>query len=99
MEERKLSSLFFGNVVLESGLMGTPVRIYSEDMRSYSFRPDSQTTLSVPLDELKGQLTRDHAEALARRVFDSVSEELDANYPGGYKRAVEELTTWLMHSD
>ncbi|WP_075723676.1 hypothetical protein [Corynebacterium stationis] len=56
MEERKLSSLFFGNVVLESGLMGTPVRIYSEDMRSYSFRPDSQTTLSVPLDELKGPL-------------------------------------------
>ena len=99
MEERKLSSLIFGKVVLESGLMGTPVRIYSEDMRSYSFRSDSQATLSVPIDELKGQLTRDHAEKLARKVFDSVSEELDANYPGGYKRAAEELTDWLMHND
>lgn len=99
MEERKLSSLIFGNVALESGLMGTPVRIYSEDMRSYSFRSDSQATLSVPLDELKGQLTHDHAEKLARKVFDSVSEELDANYPGGYKRAAEELTDWLMHND
>ena len=99
MEERKLSSLIFGKVVLESGLMGTPVRIYSEDMRSYSFRSDSQATLSVPLDELKGQLTHDHAEKLARKVFDSVSEELDANYPGGYKRAAEELTDWLMHND
>lgn len=78
--------------------MGTPVRIYSEDMRSYSFRSDSQATLSVPLDELKGQITRDHAEALARKIFDSMSEELDANYPGGYKRAAEELTDWLMHN-
>ncbi|MDR7355500.1 hypothetical protein J2S37_002038 [Corynebacterium felinum] len=65
-------------------------------MRSYSFRPSPYVSLSVPLNELKGQLQPDHAEALAKRVFDSVSEELNENYPGGCERAEKELKAWLM---
>lgn len=47
MEERKLKSLFFGNVVLESHILGTSPRVYSPDMRSYSFRPSRDVTLAV----------------------------------------------------
>ncbi|MGP5496716.1 hypothetical protein [Corynebacterium flavescens] len=99
MEERKLSSLFFGNVVLESHFLGTSPRVYSPDMRSYSFRPSPDVILSVPLDELKGTLTPEHAGALAKQVFHSVAGELDGNYPGGCEHAEEELKNWLMKSD
>jgi hypothetical protein len=99
MEERKLSSLFFGNVVLESHILGTEIRIYSPDMRSYVVRPSPYVSLSVSLDELKGKLKPGHAEAIAKKIFDSVTDELNENYPGGRRRAEEELKTWITHSD
>ncbi len=98
MEEKKLSSLFFGNVVLESYILGTEIRIYAPDMRSYSVRPSPYVTLSAPLNELKGKLKPDHADALVRKIFDSVAEELNENYPGGRERAEEELKAWIMQS-
>ena len=51
MEEKKLTSLVFGNVVMESALMGAFVRIYSRDMRSYSMNTDRNITLKAPLDD------------------------------------------------
>ena len=92
MEEKNLSSLVFGNVVLESQVLGTTPRIYAADMRSY-------VTLSAPLNDLRGQLQPDHAEAIAKKIFDSVAEELNENYPGGCERAEEELKAWLMQSN
>ncbi|CAB0487808.1 hypothetical protein FRC0316_00036 [Corynebacterium diphtheriae] len=99
MKEKKLSSLVFGNVILESQILGTTIRIYADDMRSYSFRPSPYASLSVPLNELKGQLQPDHAEALAKKVFDSVAEELNKNYPGGCERAEKELKAWLLRTN
>lgn len=93
MEERKLTSLVFGNVVLESQMLGVTPRVYAEDIHSYSFHPDPQVSLPIPLDDLKGQLEHDHAEALADKVLDSVCLELDANYPGGFEPAKQELST------
>ncbi len=55
--------------------------------------------LSVPLNDLRGQLQPDHAEAIAKKIFDSVAEELNENYPGGCERAEEELKAWLMQSN
>ena len=99
MEEKNLSSLVFGNVVLESQFLGTTPRIYAADMRSYSLRPSPYVTLSAPLNDLRGQLQPDHAEALAKKIFDSVADELNENYPGGCKHAEEELKAWLMQSN
>lgn len=73
-------------------LLGAP------DPHPYPFRPDPQISLSIPLDDLKGQLEHDHAEALADKVLDSVRLELGANYPGGFERAKQELSTWLMQN-
>ena len=86
-EEKNLSSLVFGNVVLESQFLGTTPRIYAADMRSYSLRTSPYVTLSAPLNDLRGQLQPDHAEAIAKKIFDSVAEELNENYPGGCGRA------------
>ena len=58
MESKKLTSLVFGNVVLESHMTKTTIVVYSEDMRSWYFRPSPYTELKVPLDELQGQLSR-----------------------------------------
>ena len=99
MEEKNLSSLVFGNVVLESQFLGTTPRIYAADMRSYSLRPSPYATLSAPLNDLRGQLQPDHAEAIAKKIFNSVAEELNENYPGGCERAEEELKAWLMQSN
>ena len=81
MEEKNLSSLVFGNVVLESQFLGTTPRIYAADMRSYSLRPSPYATLSAPLNDLRRQLQPDHAEAIAKKIFDSVAEELNEKMP------------------
>ena len=52
-----------------------------------------------PLNDLRGQLQPDHAEAIAKKIFHSVAEELNENYPGGCERAEEELKAWLMQSN
>ena len=44
MEKRTLTTLIFGNVVIESNLRGAELRIYSEDWRAYQLR----TGRSVP---------------------------------------------------
>ena len=45
MESKKLTSLVFGNVVLESHMTKTTIVVYSEDMRSWYFRPSPYTEL------------------------------------------------------
>lgn len=95
MEEKRLSSLFFGNVVLESQVLGTFPKIYADDMHSYWMRPSRDGMLSVPLDDL-GSISSDKAEKLSNKILESVSAELNANYPGGKSQAVKELTAWLL---
>ena len=95
MESKKLTSLVFGNVVLESHMTKTTIVVYSEDMRSWYFRPSPYTELKVPLDELQGQLSRARAELISERIFDDVKLELEEGYPGGVDRAQKELCAWL----
>lgn len=99
MESKKLTSLVFGNVVLESHMTKTTIAVYSEDMRSWYFRPSPYTELKVPLDELQGQLSRERAELISERIFDDVKLELEESYPGGVDRAQKELCAWLRRAD
>ena len=68
-------------------------------MRSYYSHPSPYANLAAPLNKLRGELQHDQAEALAKKVFHSVAEELEENYPGGCQRAEEELKAWLMQSN
>ncbi|MEO5305812.1 MULTISPECIES: hypothetical protein [Corynebacterium] len=96
MESKTLTSLVFGNVVLESQLTKTIIVVYSDDMRSWYFRPSPYTELKVPLDELQGKLSRERAELISERIFDNVKLELEESYPGGVDRAQKELCGWLL---
>lgn len=96
MEGKRLSSLFFSNVVLESQVSGTFSKIYADDMHSYWMRPSNDAMLSVPLDDLRGNTSPDRAERLSNKIFESVSAELNANYPGGKSQAAKELTAWFL---
>lgn len=96
MESKTLTSLVFGNVVLESQMTKTIIVVYADDMRSWYFRPSPYTELKVPLDELRGKLSRERAELISERIFDSVKLELEENYPGGVDRAQEQLCDWLL---
>lgn len=78
MEEKKLTSLIFGNVVIESSFMGGSLRVYSPDMRSYSELTHHGITLKSPLDEL------------CEHIFRDVESELEKHYPGGVARARRE---------
>ena len=97
MEAKSLTSLVFGNVVLESHMNKTVITLYAEDMRSWYFRPSPYTELKVPLDELRGQLSRERADLISERIFDSVTLELEESYPGGVERAQKQLCAWLMN--
>ena len=77
----------------------TIIVVYSDDMRSWYFRPSPYTELKVPLDELRGQLSRQRAELIAERIFDGVKVELEESYPGGVVRAQEQLCDWLLHEE
>ena len=99
MESKTLTSLVFGNVVLESQMTKTIIVVYADDMRSWYFRPSPYTELKVPLDELRGQLSRQRAELIAERIFDGVKVELEESYPGGVVRAQEQLCDWLLHEE
>ena len=96
MEERRLTTLFFGNVVLESQISGTFPKMYAADMRSYWMRPSRDGAIAVPLDDLRGKITADRAKALSEKIFESVALELEKNYAGGKSQAVQELTAWLL---
>ena len=56
MKERTLTTLIFGNVVIESNLRGAELRIYSEDWRAYQLRTDLGMTFRAPLDEIRGNV-------------------------------------------
>ncbi|WP_295806761.1 hypothetical protein [uncultured Corynebacterium sp.] len=99
MESKTLTSLVFGNVVLESQMTKTIIVVYADDMRSWYFRPSPYTELKVPLDELRGKLSRERAELISERIFDSVKLELEESYPGGVDRAHKELCGWLLRED
>ena len=99
MKSKTLTSLVFGNVVLESQMTKTIIVVYADDMRSWYFRPSPYTELKVPLDELRGQLSRQRAELIAERIFDGVKVELEESYPGGVVRAQEQLCDWLLHEE
>lgn len=49
MESKTLTSLVFGNVVLESQMTKTIIVVYSDDMRSWYFRPSPYTELKLSL--------------------------------------------------
>lgn len=95
MEEKKLTSLIFGNVVIESSLMGGSLRVYSPDMRSYSELTHHGITLKAPLDELRGDVPPENLDELCERIFRDVESELEKHYPGGVARARRELRDWL----
>ena len=99
MESKLLTSLVFGNVVLESHMTKTVIAVYAEDMRSWYFRPSPYTELKVPLDELRGALSRERAELISERIFDNVKLELEESDPGGVDRAQKELCGWLLCED
>ena len=99
MESKTLTSLVFGNVVLESQMTKTIIVVYADDMRSWYFRPSPYTELKVPLDELRGKLSRERAELISERIFDSVKLELEESYPVGVDRAQKELCGWLLRED
>ena len=99
MESKTLTSLVFGNVVLESQMTKTIIVVYADDMRSWYFRPSPYTELKVPLDELRGQLSRERAELISERIFNDVKVELEESYPGGVDRAQRQLCSWLLHEE
>ncbi|MHB2253017.1 hypothetical protein [Corynebacterium aurimucosum] len=99
MESKKLTSLVFGNIVLESHMTKTIIVVYSRDMRSWYFRPSPYTELKVPLDELRGQLSRERAELISEHIFSNVKLELEESYPGGVDRAQKELCGWLLSKE
>lgn len=99
MEIKRLTSLCFGNVVLESSLLGSEARIYDADWRSFCMRPSGYVVTKVPLDELRDVVPEDKVCLLSEKILDAVRPELDANYPGGYERATGELAQWLLSKE
>ncbi|QPK84060.1 hypothetical protein G7Y29_04585 [Corynebacterium qintianiae] len=95
MIEKKLTTLIFGNLVLESTLTACYVRVYADDKRSFSMSANPPVELKVPLDELKKNASREQKEAIASRIFDETRHLLDADYPGGSDAASRELLDWL----
>ena len=83
MKERTLSTLIFGNVVIESNLRGAELRIYSEDWRAYQLRTDLGVTFRAPLDDIRGTVPQRDVAELAERFFELAAAELEAHYPGG----------------
>lgn len=92
---RSLPALIFGSVVLESNLTGCTVRIYSDDLTSYSMHTKPRVELKLPLDELREKITIDKSKELAYAILKDVEKELDETYPGGLEKATSELSTWL----
>ena len=83
MEKRTLTTLIFGNVVIESNLRGAELRIYSEDWRAYQLRTDLGVTFRAPLDDIRGTVPQRDVAELAERFFELAAAELEAHYPGG----------------
>ncbi|GAB6951878.1 hypothetical protein JCM12107_08590 [Corynebacterium simulans] len=93
MEEKRLSSLFFGNVVLESQVLGTFPKIYADDMHSYWMRPSRDGMLSVPLDESVSSclcVGLDFLEVLVKAVRVGHGHLVDGLFPPGNLSAFNE---------
>ena len=99
MEERTLTTLIFGGVVIESNLRGAELRIYSEDWRGYQTQTDLGVTFRAPLDAIRGTVPQRDVAELAERFFEPAAAELEARYPGGVERAQKELAQWLSATD
>lgn len=99
MEARVLTSVFFGDVVVESNLLGSQTRIYSDDWRWYHTTFNSDITTTVPLDDLRGTLSEERAQMVAKHLLKPASLDLDEHYPGGYGAASTELARWLLGED
>ena len=95
MQERTLTTLIFGNVVIESNLRGAELRIYSEDWRGYQRRTDCGMTFRAPLDDIRGTVPERDLAALTEKFFEPAAAELEAHYPGGVEQAQKELAQWL----
>ncbi|GAB3948584.1 hypothetical protein [Corynebacterium tapiri] len=95
MIEKQLTTLIFGNLVLESTLTACYVRVYADDKRSFSMSTNPPVEIKVPLDELKKNASREQKEAIASHVFDEARQFLDTDYPGGADAAAKELLDWL----
>ena len=98
MEERTLTTLIFGNVVIESNLRGAELRIYSEDWRGYQLRTDCGVTFRAPLDDVRGNVP-ERGLATLSEFLEPAAAELEAHYPGGVERAQKELAQWLSATD
>ena len=99
MQERTLTTLIFGNVVIESNLRGAELRIYSEDWRGYQRRTDCGMTFRAPLDDIRGTVPERDLVALTEKFFEPAAAEFEAHYPGGVERAQKELAEWLSATD
>lgn len=99
MIERNLPTLIFGNVVIESSLLGGELRVYGEDWRSYSTGGDRAVQLKYPLDELRREIDSETAHRFSEHFLQHVEDELEATYPGGIERARWELCRWLLQDE
>ena len=93
MIEHKVTSLQFGRVIVESGVIRTRTVIYSDDFQSAS----SSGSIEFPLDEVPTQLRERDISALdfAESVLKSAKKILDDEYPGGYHLAAQEFASWI----
>lgn len=96
MIQKNMPTLIFGNVVLQSHLMGTDVLIFSEDMRSYWTHADPPVSLNVPLHELPNSYPEGKLEKMVQALFEKVKSQLDESYSGGYERACADLCEWIL---
>lgn len=99
MIERKLPALIFGNVVIESSLLGGELRVYGEDWCSYSTGGGRAVQLKYPLDEMRSKVDTETAQQFSEHLLQHVEDELEATYKGGVERAKWELCRWLLRDE
>lgn len=99
MIERNLPALIFGNVVIESSILGGELRVYGEDWRSYSTGGDPAVQLKYPLDDMRSKMDAKTAQQFSEYLLQNVEDQLEATYPGGIERAKQELCGWLLRDE
>ncbi|MEY8578976.1 hypothetical protein AALI21_11825 [Corynebacteriaceae bacterium 6-324] len=99
MIERNLPALIFGNVVIESSILGGELRVYGEDWRSYSTVEGRAVQLKYPLDGMRSKMDEKTAQHFSEHLLQYVVDELEATYPGGIERAKQELCGWLLRDE
>jgi len=91
MIEHKNTSLQFGRVLIESGIIRTQVWIYdSENQSSYSCG-----NIDLPLDEVPDLLRKEGItpKVFAQDVLNRAQPVLDKEYPGGHQDFSSRLAT------